>query len=241
MLHKLYLISNIQNNLKLLFLICIAFSFLPQVKAQNKAPIASILSEGLQKEVAAFIKSYPEMKDEFDPFTQDCIDGKTTDKQCEKNVKEELFVLEAAIQLKTLKTQVNAERAQVKAREAKVNAREAKVNAESEIINRTTIFVSILEINNSIQYGNPNRNMESLGRIKNPILQNDILFLQSIDRKLNQKAIITAQDISKLQATLITHAQQVLNIYSTFTPEQQEEFKETKNMAIGAQKYVIKQ
>ena len=175
------------------------------------------------------------------PFEQDCIDGKISDKQCEQSVKDQLGMLEDEVKLRASKKQVNAERAQVNARETKVNARETKVNAELEMINRTTIVTVVLQLNNSIQHGNPDRSgIVALDRIKNLILQDDITFLRNIDAKLTEKKLVTPQETAKLQTILMTQAQESLRIYSSFTPEQQQEFISTKTIAIGAQKYALK-
>jgi hypothetical protein len=91
-------------------------------------------------------------------------------------------------QVNAERAQVNAERAQVNAERAQVNAERAQVNAEFEMVNRTTIVTVILQLNNSIQHGNPDRSgMVALDRIKNPIFQDDITFMRSIDTKLVQK------------------------------------------------------
>jgi hypothetical protein len=90
-------------------------------------------------------------------------------------------MLEDEIKLQKREKQVNA-------KEVQVNAKEVQVNKELEMVNRTTIVTIILQLNNSIQHGNPDRSgIVDLVRIKNPIFQDDITFMRSIDTKLVQK------------------------------------------------------
>jgi len=97
-------------------------------------------------------------------------------------------MLEDEIKLQKREKKVNARESQVNAERAQVNAERAQVNAEFEMVNRTTIVTVILQLNNSIQHGNPDRSgMVALDRIKNPIFQDDITFMRSIDTKLVQK------------------------------------------------------
>ena len=198
------------------------------------AQTTSILSESTQNAVAKFKQINPEWASEFVWFEQDCIDGKVTDKQCEWAVKDQLAMLEDEIKLQKREKKVNA-------RESQVNAERAQVNAEFEMVNRTTIVTVILQLNNSIQHGNPDRSgMVALDRIKNPIFQDDITFMRSIDTKLVQKKWISQQEIAKLQTILTNQAQETLRIYNSFTPKQQQEFIDTKTIAIWAQKYALK-
>jgi cell pole-organizing protein PopZ len=183
------------------------------------------LTEATKKAVAAFKAAHPEWKDEFMPFEQDCIDSKTNDKQCETAVKEQLADLEEEIKLQASKKQTSA-------KEAQANAKEAQIKKESEMINRTTIVTVVLQLNNSIQHGNPDRSgIAALSRIKNPIFQDDITFMRSIDTKLIEKRLVTPQETAKLQTILMSQAQESLRIYSSFTPEQQQEFISTKTIA----------
>lgn len=198
------------------------------------AQAGSVLSPETQKAVAEFKAANPKWKDEFYPFEQDCIDGKTSDKQCEANVKDDLVRLKAEVSLAAEKAQVNAEKAQV-------NAKEAQVNAEGEMINRLTIVTVVMQLNNSIQFGNPDRSgIAALARIKRPALQSDIAFMRNLDIKLNQKQMIDRQEIRKLQEILIARAQEALEIYEKFSPEIQAEFESSKMIARGALKYTIK-
>ncbi len=101
------------------------------------------------------------------------------------------------------------------------------------MVDRIGIVTVILQLNNSIQKGNPDRSgMVTLGNIKNPILQDDIVFLQSIDTKLTQKKVVTPQEVAKLQTILTSQAQESLRIYSSFTPEEQTRFINSKTIAI---------
>ncbi len=112
------------------------------------------------------------MVGEFMPFEQDCIDGKKVDVKCEENVKGQLADLENEVR--------------VNAKEAQVNAKEAQVNIESDMVNRATIVTVVLQLNNAIQYNNPDRSgMVALDRIKDAKLQKDISFMKSIDAKLS--------------------------------------------------------
>lgn len=187
----------------------------PTVKAGNVA-----LSQKTQWEVAAFLKAHPEMVGEFMPFEQDCIDGKKVDVKCEENVKGQLADLE---------------------NEVRVNAKEKQVNAESDMVNRATIVTVVLQLNNAIQYNNPDRSgIVALDRIKDTKLQKDISFMKSIDAKLAQKVAITPQETTTLQAILVNQAWEILRIYSSFTPAQQQRFINTKTIAVWAQKYALK-
>ena len=142
-------------------------------------------------------------------------------------------MLEDEVKLEASKKQVNAERVQV-------NAERVQVSRELEMVNRTTIVTVVLQLNNSIQHGNPDRSgIVALGRINNAILQDDIAFLRSIDAKLAQKKQISQLEITMLQTILNNQAQETLRIYGSFTPKQQQEFINTKTIAIGAQKYAM--
>lgn len=185
------------------------------------------LTVATQKAVAAFKAAHPEWKDEFMPFEQDCIDGKINDKQCEWSVKQQLADFEDEIKLQASKKQTNTKEAQAK--------------MQWEMVDRIGIVTVILQLNNSIQKGNPDRSgMVTLGNIKNPILQDDIVFLQSIDTKLTQKKVVTPQEVAKLQTILTSQAQESLRIYSSFTPEEQTRFINSKTIAIWAQRYALK-
>jgi len=176
--------------------------------------------------VAAFKAANPGWADGFYPFEDDCISGKIVDPLCEQSVKDQLALLEDEIKLEAKKKLVNA-------KEARVNAKEARVNAQLEMVNRTTIVTVVLQLNNSIHQGNPDRSgIAALDRIKNPILQADIIYLRSIDTKLTQKKTIAPGETAQLQTILITQAQESLRIYSTFTPEQQQRFIDTKIIAV---------
>jgi hypothetical protein len=192
------------------------------------------LTEATKKAVAAFKAAHPEWKDEFMPFEQDCIDGKVTDKQCEWAVKDQLAMLEDEVKLQARKKQANA-------KEAQANAKEAQARIQWEMIDRVTLVTVVLQLNNSIQHGNPDRSaVASLRHIKTPILANDVVFLRTIDTKLTEKKLVTPQETAKLQTILMSQAQESLRIYSSFTPEQQKDFLDAKTIAAGAQRFALK-
>ncbi|MER2540139.1 MAG: hypothetical protein ABTQ26_12935, partial [Azonexus sp.] len=105
--------------------------------------LAAGVSADTQKELAAFLKAHPEMKDELMPGEQDCLDGKRKVDTCEAEVKRALVDMKKEVA--------------VNAKEAQLNAKEAQLKIETEMTNRLTLTTVIGEMNNRIQYGKGSR------------------------------------------------------------------------------------